>query len=42
MRLLAHTSIIYDRSLSSGEASASATASDAAGKQARVAGTSAC
>ena len=42
VRLLAHTLVIYDRSLRSGEASAPATASDAAGKQARVAGTSAC
>ena len=42
VQLLAHTSVIYDRSLSSGEASAPATASDAACKQARVAGTSAC
>ena len=41
VRLLAHTSVIYDRALRSGEASAPATASDAAGKQARVAGTSA-
>ena len=39
---LAHTSVIHDRSLSSSEASAPATASDAVGKQARVAGTSAC
>ena len=42
VRLLAHTLVIYDRSLRSVEASAPATASDAAGKQARVAGTSAC
>ena len=42
VRLLTRTSLIYDRSLRSGEASAPATASDAAGKQAHVAGTSAC
>ena len=42
VRLLAHTSINYDRTLRSGEESALAMASDAAGKQARMSGTSAC
>ena len=42
LRLLARASLIYDLSLRSGEELAPATSSDAAGKQARVAGTSAC